>query len=152
MFGLMALRSGSLLRGNGLLPQEAESCRSKTWVIEIYLDDAGWQCGLLKNQILATWAGMRFGVWRGFGIRAGRVVLHQRFQADEPSVASRRSMLSRAANFRLFGTNPTARSFIHARLTFSRMSLAFAVQRYGVGLRLCSSIYSRIACCNSATS
>src|ERR1022692_5124466 len=61
------------------------------------------------------------------------------------------SILSRAANFPLFGTKPPARSFVHARLTFSRISLALAVQRYGLGLRLCSSMYSRMACCNSAT-
>src|ERR1017187_10355070 len=38
-----------------------------------------------------------------------------------------------AANFPLFGTKPPARSFVHARLTFSRISLALAVQRYGLG-------------------
>src|ERR1017187_1411325 len=91
-------------------------------------------------------------LWRGVPNLLRRRVIQRRFQESaEPPAAKRRAMLSRAAKFPLFGTNPPARNFIQARLTFSRMSLALAVQRYGLGWRLCWSMYSRMACCNSAT-
>src|ERR1035438_7794632 len=120
---------------------------------EIYLAEAdvGRHVRLLEEEIhlgrdvVCRWCGWAPNPrWRW--------VMQCRFQeAAEPSVARRRSMLSKATNFPLFGTNPPARNFIQSRLTFSRMSLALAVQRYGLGLRLCSSMYSRMACCNSAT-
>ena len=58
--------------------------------------------------------------------------------AASGSADKQRSMLASARE--ILGRPPRARRALQARFTFSKMSLALAVQMYGLGLRLCCSM------------
>ena len=71
-------------------------------------------------------------LWRGVPNLLRRRVIQRRFQESaEPPAAKRRAMLSRAAKFPLFGTNPPARNFVTVQVPQS----IFLDKSRGIGYR-----------------